>query len=91
MALLVLMGIDAKEAAGTAPLIVAAGCMFAFAVHAFDMTAGWSIVLASSLACLAGSQAGARFMSARMESRAIRALFTGVMILVGVVILVQAL
>jgi len=91
MALLVLMGIDAKEAAGTAPLIVAAGCMFAFAVHAFDMTAGWSIVLASSLACLAGSQAGARFMSARMESRAIRALFTAVMILVGVVILVQAL
>lgn len=91
MAILVLIGFDAKEAAGTAPVIVAAGCMVAFAVHAFDMTAGWPIVLAVSLASLAGSQVGARYMSERMESRTIRILFTGVMILVGVVILIQAI
>jgi uncharacterized membrane protein YfcA len=38
-----------------------------------------------------GSQVGARYMSERMESRTIRLLFTAVMILVGIVILVQAL
>ncbi|RJP27167.1 MAG: sulfite exporter TauE/SafE family protein [Actinobacteria bacterium] len=91
MAILVLMGFEAKDAAGTAPVIVAAGCLVAFGVHAPGMTAGWTIVLAVSLASLVGSQVGARYMSERMESRTIRLLFTAVMILVGVVILVQAL
>ncbi len=91
MALLVLLGIDAREAAGTAPVIVAAGCLAAFGVHAFDMTVSWTVLLAVTLASLLGSQVGARYMSERMESRSIRLLFTAVMILVGVVILVQAL
>ncbi len=91
MAVLVLMGIDAREAAGTAPVIVAAGCLVAFAVHAVGMNASWVMLLAVALASLAGSQAGARFMSERMESRTIRALFTLVMILVGAVILIQAM
>ncbi len=91
MAILVLMGFNAKDAAGTAPVIVALGCLVAFGVHAFGMTASWTIVLAVILASLVGSQVGARFMSERMESRTIRLLFTAVMILVGVVILVQAL
>ncbi|NPV59619.1 MAG: sulfite exporter TauE/SafE family protein [Actinobacteria bacterium] len=91
MAVLVLMGIDAREAAGTAPVIVAAGCLVAFGVHAVDITASWVTLLAVALASLAGSQAGARYMSERMESRTVRALFTGVMVLVGAVILVQAL
>jgi uncharacterized membrane protein YfcA len=90
MAILVLIGFEAKEAAGTAPLIVAAGCLVAFAVHASGMTVGWPIVLAVILASLVGSQAGARYMSERMESQTIRILFTMVMILVGVVILIQA-
>lgn len=90
VAVLVLMGFEAREAAGTAPAIIAAGCLVAFAVHAFDMTAGWETVLAVSLASLAGSQVGARYMSERMGSRAIRLLFTAVMILVGIVILIQA-
>ncbi|MBN2025643.1 MAG: sulfite exporter TauE/SafE family protein [Actinobacteria bacterium] len=91
MAILVLMGFEAKDAAGTAPVIVALGCLVAFGVHAVDMTASWTIVLAVILASLVGSQVGARFMSERMESRTIRLLFTAVMILVGVVILIQAL
>jgi uncharacterized membrane protein YfcA len=90
MAILVLIGFEAKEAAGTAPVIVAAGCLVAFIVHAFDMTAAWTLVLAVILASLLGSQLGARYMSGRMESRNIRILFTAVMILVGVVILIQA-
>ncbi len=91
MAILVIMGMDAKKAAGTALIIVAAGCLVAFLVHAWDMALSWHMLLASALASLAGSQLGARFMSARLESRAIRLLFTGVMIVTGVVILVQAL
>jgi uncharacterized membrane protein YfcA len=91
MAILVLMGFEAKDAAGTAPVIVALGCLVAFGVHAVGMTASWTIVLAVTLASLVGSQVGARYMSERMESRTIRLLFTAVMILVGVVILVQAL
>lgn len=91
MAILVLMGFEARDAAGTAPVIVAMGCLVAFGVHAIDMTASWTIVLAVILASLVGSQVGARYMSERMESRTIRLLFTAVMILVGVVILIQAL
>jgi uncharacterized membrane protein YfcA len=91
MAILVLMGIEAREAAGTAPVIVAAGCLVAFGVHAEGMTVSWTVVLAVSLASLVGSQVGARYMSERMGSRSIRMLFTAVMILVGLVILIQAL
>lgn len=91
MAVLVLMGFEAREAAGTAPVIVAAGCLVAFAVHAFEMDASWAMLLAVALASLAASQLGSRFMSARLEPRSIRVLFTAVMILVGAVILIQAL
>lgn len=91
MAVLVLMGMDAREAAGTAPLIVAAGCLVAFLVHAWEMTVGWAVLLVSVSAGLAGSQLGARFMSQRLEARTVRMLFAAVMILVGAVILVQAL
>jgi len=90
MVILVLIGFEAKEAAGTTPVIVAAGCLVAFAVHALNMTVGWRIILVVALTSLAGSQAGARYMSERMESRSIRNLFSAVMILVGVIILIQA-
>ncbi len=90
MAILVIMGMDTKKAAGTAPLIVAAGCLVAFLVHAWGMDLGWQLLLAGALASLVGSQLGARFMSSRLESRAVRLLFTGMMIITGVVILVQA-
>lgn len=90
MAILILIGFDAREAAGTAPVIIAAGCLAAFAVHAIHMTATWTQVLVVVAASLAGSQAGARFMSERMEARSIRILFASVMILVGAVILIQA-
>lgn len=91
MAVLVLMGCEAREAAGTAPVIVAAGCLAAFIVHAFAMEVDWILVPVVIAAGLAGSQAGARFMSARMESKGIRYLFAAVMVGVGAVILVQAL
>lgn len=90
MAVLVLMGYEAKRAAGTAPLIVAAGCLVAFIVHAFHMSVEWILILDVAAASLVGSLAGAHFMSARMESKTIRTLFTVMMIVVGVVILVQA-
>ena len=91
MAILVLMGYEAKKAAGTAPVIVAAGCLVAFIIHAFDMTVGWALILAVAIASLIGSQIGAHFMSTRLESQTIRKLFAAVMFAVGVVILIQAL
>ncbi|MDY6796412.1 MAG: sulfite exporter TauE/SafE family protein [Actinomycetota bacterium] len=90
MAILVLMGCEAKEAAGTAPVIVAMGCLAAFGVHAFNMSVDWILIPSVVVASLMGSQVGAHFMSARMESKSIRNLFTAVMIVVGVVILIQA-
>lgn len=91
MAVLIIMGIDAKEAAGTAPVIVAAGCLAAFVVHAFAMEVSRTMLLAVALSSLVASQFGSRFMSARLESHNIRVLFTVMMILVGAVILAQAL
>jgi len=91
MAILVLMGCEAKKAAGTAPVIVASGCLVAFVIHAFDMTAGWGLIASVAVAGLIGSQIGARFMSARLESKTIRRLFAAVMFAVGVIILIQAL
>jgi uncharacterized membrane protein YfcA len=91
MAILVLMGYEAKKAAGTAPVIVAAGCLVAFIIHAFDMTVGWALILSVAMASLIGSQIGAHFMSTRLESQTIKRLFAAVMFVVGVVILIQAL
>ncbi|MDI6874680.1 sulfite exporter TauE/SafE family protein [Candidatus Solincola sp.] len=91
MAVLVLMGLDAREAAGTAPFIVAAGCLVAFLVHAFGMSVEGIVLAAALPSALVASQLGARFMSRRLESRTVRLLFTAVMVVVGVVILVQAL
>lgn len=90
MAILVLLGYDAKKAAGTAPVIIAAGCLAAFGVHAFNMAVTWPQVLGVAAASLVGSQAGSRFMTERMEARSIKVLFATVMVAVGVVILVQA-
>lgn len=91
MAVLVLLGMDAREAAGTAPLIVAAGCLVAFLIHAWEMTLPGSYVPATFAASLLGSQVGARFMSSRLESREVRALFAASMMAVGAVIFLQAL
>ncbi|MBC7253238.1 MAG: sulfite exporter TauE/SafE family protein [Actinobacteria bacterium] len=91
MAVLVLMGMDAREAAGTAPFVVAAGCLVAFLVHAFGMAVEAMILTPSVAAALVASQMGARFMSSRLESRTVRILFTVIMITVGAVILIQAL
>ncbi len=91
MAVLVLMGLDPREAAGTAPFIVSAGCLVAFLVHALDMSVDGAILIPSVAAALLASQLGARFMSRRLESRTVRLLFTAVMVIVGAVILAQAL
>ncbi|WP_287152938.1 sulfite exporter TauE/SafE family protein [Candidatus Solincola tengchongensis] len=91
MAVLVLMGLDARKAAGTAPLVVAAGCLVAFTVHSFRMSVEGPIIAVTALAALAGSQLGARFMSRRLESGTVRILFTAAMMLVGAIILAQAL
>lgn len=91
MAILVLMGLDAREAAGTAPVIVATGCLVAFLVHAFGMAVEGLILAPSIASALVASQLGARFMSRRLESRTVRLLFTAMMMIVGAVILAQAL
>jgi len=91
LAALVFIGYDAKEAAGSAAFIVAAACLAAFGVHAFKATIGWELYAAGALACLVGSQLGARLMSDRMDSKAVQIVFTVAMVVVGVVILVQAL
>lgn len=91
LAALVLIGYSAKEAAGSTSLIVAAGCLVAFLTHLPHATFGWWPALAGCIACLAGSQIGSRLMTERLDSRAVRILFGAVMLVIGVVILVQAL
>ena len=91
LAALVLIGYDAREAAGTSSIIVASGCLAAFLVHLTHTTVGWEMFLAGSLACLLGSQLGSRLMTERMDSRAVQLLFAVVMLVVGTIILIQAL
>lgn len=90
VAILVLLGMDVREAAGTAPVIVAAGCLVAFFVRSLDMEIPWSVVIAGAVAALAGSQLGARLMTRRLESRRVAALFSATMVVSGVVIMTQA-
>jgi len=87
---LVLMGFEAKEAAGTSTLIIAAGCLAAFLTHLPKATVSWEAMLAGSLACLVGSQLGSRLMSERLNSKSVQILFASVMFVVGVIILIQA-
>lgn len=91
LALLVLVGYDAKKSAGTSALVVALGCLVAFLVHLPRATVGWELFLAVGLASLVGSQAGARLMSDRLDSKSVEILFAAVMFVVGAVILIQAL
>ena len=91
LALLVLVGYDAKKSAGTSALVVALGCLVAFLVHLPRATVGWELYLAVGLASLVGSQAGARLMSDRLDSKSVEILFAAVMFVVGAVILIQAL
>ena len=90
LAMLVLVGYDAREAAGTSSIIVASGCLAAFLVHMTHATVGWEMLLAGSLACLLGSQLGSRLMTEKLDSKAVRLLFAAIMFVVGVIILVQA-
>jgi uncharacterized membrane protein YfcA len=91
MAMLVLVGYDAKKSAGTSTLVVAVGCLVAFFVHLPRATVGWELFLAVGLASLVGSQIGSRLMSDRLDAKSVRILFATVMFVVGVVILIQAL
>lgn len=91
LAALVFIGYDAREAAGSSAFIVAGACLAAFAVHVFNATLGWEVYVAGALACLVGSQLGSRLMSERLDSKAVRIIFTVVMVVVGIVILIQAL
>lgn len=91
LAALVFMGYDAKEAAGSAAFVVAPACLAAFMVHVFWATIGWELYVVGALACLVGSQLGSRFMSERLDSKAVRIIFTVAMVVVGIVILIQAI
>lgn len=91
VAILIFLGFQAKEAAATTTLVLASGCLAAFLTHLPHATIGWEPILAGALACLAGSQLGARFMTVRLDSRAIRLILAGVMFIIGAILLVQGL
>lgn len=91
LAALVFIGYDAKEAAGSSAFIVAPACLAGFMVHVFKATLGWELYVVGALACLVGSQLGSRLMSERLDSKAVRIIFTVAMVVVGIAILVQAL
>ena len=90
VALLLLSGMDVREAAGTAPVILAGGCLAAFAVHALRMDVPAAMLISGAGSALAGAWLGSRFMTKRLESRSIRVLLSSVMVLSGAVIMLQA-
>jgi hypothetical protein len=91
VAILILLGFEAKEAAATTTLVLAPACLAAFLIHLHHATIGWGPVVVGGLACLVGAQIGARFMTVKLDSRAVRLILAGVMFVIGVILLVQGL
>jgi uncharacterized membrane protein YfcA len=91
VAILILLGFEAKEAAATTTLVLASGCLAAFLTHLPHATIGWEPILAGGLACLVGAQIGSRFMTVKLDSRAVRLILAWVMIVIGVILLVQGI
>ena len=94
VAILILLGFEAKEAAATTTLVLASGCLAAFLVHLThaDLTEiFWWPFLAGALACIIGAQIGARFMTVKLDSRMVRFILAGVMFVMGVVLMVQGI
>jgi uncharacterized membrane protein YfcA len=80
-----------KIAAASSTFIVCFSSLTGFLGYASLGTIDWRFILPAAVACFVGGQLGARIMSSRMKGRSIRYIFSGVLFLLCVRLILQAI
>ena len=80
-----------KIAAASSTFIVCFSSLTGFLGYASMGTIDWRFILPAAVACFVGGQLGARIMSARMKGKSIRYIFSGVLFLLCVRLILQAM
>ena len=79
-----------KIAAASSTFIVCFSSLTGFLGYASMGTIDWRFILPAAVACFVGGQLGARIMSSRMKGKSIRYIFSGVLFLLCVRLILQA-
>lgn len=87
MPILLLTGLDPKNAAATSSLIVTFSAGAGFLTHLFKANLNLWVTLATIFSVLLGSQLGSRFMAFKLKSPSIKKVFGIVLIFVAVLLL----
>jgi len=88
---LLLSGLEPREAAATSSLIVTCSALSGFIGHLPKARFHPSVTVGTLLAVLLGSQLGSRFMASRIRPKGVRYLFGGLLLLVAVLFLKEVL
>jgi uncharacterized membrane protein YfcA len=87
MPILLLIGLDPKNAAATSSFIVIFSGGAGFLTHLFKADLSLWVTLATVCSVLLGSQLGSRLMASKLKSRAIKKIFGIVLVLVAFLLL----
>ena len=79
-----------KIAAASSTFIVCFSSLTGFLGYASMGTINWPFILPAAVACFVGGQIGARVMSSRMKGKSIRYIFSGVLFLLCIRLILQA-
>jgi len=81
---LLLIGLPAKTCAATSSFIVFFSSGVGFISHIFKSKLDFYLTLSSVIAVIAGSQAGSRFMAARINHEVLKKIFGAVLMIVAI-------
>jgi len=88
--LMYILHVPARTAAASSTFIVCFSSLTGFLGYMSMHSINWAFVLPAALFSFAGGQAGARFMSARLQGRTIAYIFSAVLILFSIRLLYQS-
>ncbi len=89
--LMYILHVPARTAAASSTFIVCFSSLTGFLGYMSMHSIDWAFVLPAALFSFAGGQAGARFMSARLQGRTIAYIFSAVLIIFSFRLLYQSL
>ena len=88
---LLLMGLEPRQAAATSAFCVTFSASFGFVSHAALFTIHWGIIVPLAIASIVGSQIGSRLVVHRLKPGVLRKIFAVVLGIVGIAMIVQLL
>jgi len=88
--LMYILHVPARTAAASSTFIVCFSSLTGFLGYMSMHSINWAFILPAALFSLAGGQAGARFMSARLQGRTISLIFSAVLIVFSLRLLYQS-